>query len=116
MLSHHHPSNIPGKSLITLLVTLPPNGATPSHKHSGAAVTATLIQGETLNQMNCDEPFESSRGDSFYEPPGCHHVRSENLSKTEEAKFSAVFVIDDEVVKDGYEKLRVLDADTEQTE
>ena len=110
-LSHHHPANVPGKSLITLLVTLPPNGATPPHSHSNAAIIATMIQGTALNQMNSDEPFSSSSGDTFYEAPGCHHVRSENLSETEGASFSAVFIIDDEVVENGYDQLMVLDAE-----
>ncbi|MCJ1461333.1 hypothetical protein MMC28_011715, partial [Mycoblastus sanguinarius] len=114
LLSHYHPSNIPGKSLITLLVTLPPNAATPPHTHSNAAISASMIQGTALNQMNCSKPFISSVGESFYEAPGCHHVRSENTSKTENAKFSVVMIVDDEVVKDGYEMLAVLDAEVEE--
>ena len=64
--------------------------------------------------MNCSKPFISSVGESFYEAPGCHHVRSENTSKTENAKFSVVMIVDDEVVKDGYEMLAVLDAEVEE--
>ena len=86
----------------------------PSHTHNGAAITATQLQGSSLNQMNDDPPFVASFGESFYEAPGCRHVRNENVSKTEEAKFSAVFVIDDEVVKDGYDSLVVLDIEKEQ--
>ena len=63
--------------------------------------------------MNSIEPFESSAGESFFEAPGCHHVRSENLSQTEDAVFSAVMIVDDEIVKDGYGKLAVLDAEVE---
>ena len=106
-LSHHHPVNIPGKSLITL----PPNGAKPPHSHSNAAIIATMIQGTALNQMNSDESFSSSSKETFYEAPGCHHVRSENLSQIEDASFSAVLIIDDEVVKDGCDQLMVLDAE-----
>ena len=35
-------------------------------------------------------------GESWYEPPGCHHVRSHNASDTEECVFVASFVIETE--------------------
>lgn len=35
-------------------------------------------------------------GESWYEAPGCHHVRSENASEEEEAVFVANFVIETE--------------------
>ncbi|KAL8830709.1 MAG: hypothetical protein Q9170_005616 [Blastenia crenularia] len=114
LLSHQHPPNIPGKSIITLLVTLPPNAATPSHTHSGAAVTALMVRGASLNQMNDDESRIYREGESFYEAPGCHHVRSENACESpgEEASFYAVFIVDDEVIeKKGYQGLVVMDAD-----
>ncbi|KAL8791987.1 MAG: hypothetical protein Q9195_005405 [Heterodermia aff. obscurata] len=117
LLSHHHPPNIPGKSVITLLVTLPPNAATPPHTHSGAAVLALMVRGASLNQMNCDEPIVVREGEMFYEAPGCHHVRSENVCETatEEASFYAVFIVDDEVVeKYGYQGLVVMDAEAEE--
>lgn len=52
------------------------------------------------------------RGGIFYEGPGCHHVRSENNTQ-ERASFVAVLIIDDEVVKEGYHKIFVLDAENE---
>lgn len=118
LLAHHHPPNIPGKSLITLLVKLPPNCATPPHTHNGAAVMAIMHRGASLNQMNNDEPFVSREGEVFYEAPGCHHIRSENAceSSTEEASFVAVMIVDDEVIeKYGYEGLVVIDADQQET-
>lgn len=75
-----------------------------------------MIRGASLQQMNDDEPCVYREGESFYEAPGCHHVRSENVceSPTEETSFYAVFVIDDEVIeKEGYEGLVVMDADAE---
>ena len=94
-------------------MTLPPNGATPAHYHAGAAVTALIIKGKTLNQMNDDEAFESSAGETFFEAPGCHHVRSEN-NTDEEASFFALFIVDEETVeKGGLAALVELDADRE---
>ncbi|KAI4095850.1 MAG: hypothetical protein LQ344_001404 [Seirophora lacunosa] len=119
LISHLHPPNIPGKSLITLLVTLPPNGATPPHRHGSAAVLALMLRGASRDQMNA-EPEASVRGpgESFYEAPGCHHVRGENASEAEEAAFYAVFVVDDGEFErgGGYEGLVVLDRDVEEEE
>ena len=69
--------------------------------------------------MNCDEPIVSREGEIFFEAPGCHHVRSENVSEApgEEASFYAVFIVDDEVVeKHGYQGLVVMDAEAEKKE
>ena len=117
LISHQRPSNIPGKSVITLLVTLPPNSATPAHTHGGAAVIGLILRGASLDQMNCEEPIVRREGESFYEAPGCHHLRGENACEkaSEEAQFYAVFIVDDEYFeKEGYEGLLVLDAEVEE--
>lgn len=60
-------------------------------------MVATMIRGQMLNQMECDGhnsgPKIYSQGECWYEPPGCHHVRSENAGD-EEAVFIANFVIE----------------------
>ncbi|KAG8527476.1 uncharacterized protein KY384_007628 [Bacidia gigantensis] len=113
-LSHQHPNITPGHSIITLKIIVPPGAATPPHRHSGAAVTALMIEGVTLNQMN-DEPAKTYKeGETWYESPGCHHVRSENNTK-EEAAFYAVFIVDDKLIEEsGYEGLFVLDKEEEE--
>lgn len=67
------------------------------------------IHGQVRNQMNSDAPQISKAGECWYEAPGCHHVMGENASKDETASFFAVIVVDDDVVKDGYEGLVVVD-------
>ena len=115
-LSQKTASNIPGKVIITLLVTLPPHAATPPHRHNGAAVTGLVVKGTMLNQMNDDEAFESSAGETFFEAPGCHHVRGEN-STDQEVSFFAVFVIDEKTVSEGGpEALLQLDVDQKEKE
>jgi quercetin dioxygenase-like cupin family protein len=109
VIAHQRPSNIPGKSLIVLRLFKPPNAATPPHKHAGAAALGLTIHGQVLNQMNTSKPVISKSGECWYEAPGCHHVRGENASKDESASFFAVLVVDDDVVKDGYEGLVVID-------
>lgn len=98
------PSNIPGKLYIGLNVTVPVNGASAPHWHGGASVAATVIKGRVLNQMVCADghvvgPNIYEAGESWYEAPGCHHVRSENAGE-EEALFVAAFVIDAKTVEE----------------
>ncbi|KAL8923363.1 MAG: hypothetical protein Q9208_004633 [Pyrenodesmia sp. 3 TL-2023] len=115
VLSHHKPPNIPGKSLITLLVTLPPNAATPPHTHGGAAVLALMLRGASRDQMNDGEAVVRGEGETFYEAPGCHHVKGENACEGKETQFYAVFIVDDEYFeKEGYQGLLVLDAEMQE--
>lgn len=66
-------------------------------------MSATVIQGRVLNQMICADghvvgPRVYEKGESWYEPPGCHHVRSENAGD-EEAMFIASLIVDEEAIK-----------------
>jgi quercetin dioxygenase-like cupin family protein len=93
--------NCPGKSSVGLIVTYPPRGSTPPHRHGGASVCAYVIAGTVLSKMN-DEPtrvFE--QGGSWFEAPGCHHRVSDNYSTTEQAKLLATLIVDTEVVEKG---------------
>ncbi|KAL4748739.1 hypothetical protein BDW72DRAFT_205348 [Aspergillus terricola var. indicus] len=96
----YHPSNLPGKQIIVGRILMDPNSATPPHTHGGAAIVAVVTEGTVLNQMNDDDPILTSKGEVFYESPGCHHVWSENNTQ-KKAAFIAVLIVDDEVVKDG---------------
>lgn len=67
--------------------------------------------------MSDDPAGTYKQGETWYERPGCHHVRSENVSDdpNEEAVFYAVIVIDDATLeKGGMESVFVLDADKEE--
>jgi quercetin dioxygenase-like cupin family protein len=87
--------NIPGKSLIALVVTYPPGGKSPSHLHAGSAfIYAHVLSGAIRSQVN-DEPAKVFRvGEGFYEVPGSHHKVSENASDSEPASLLAVFIVD----------------------
>ncbi|OBT76382.1 hypothetical protein VF21_03596 [Pseudogymnoascus sp. 05NY08] len=102
--------NAPGKSIVSYIVTQPPNGATPPHTHAGAFVSAYILTGYVLNGMN-NEPMELlGPGDSFSEHPGCHHRLSRNASATEPASFIATLVVDTKTVeKLGVAGLTVID-------
>jgi quercetin dioxygenase-like cupin family protein len=87
--------NIPGKSLIAVVVDYAPGGASPSHTHAKSAfIFAYVLSGEIESQVN-DGPGRVFRaGESFYETPGSRHSVSRNASKTEPARLLAVFVVD----------------------
>ena len=88
-------TNIPGKSLIAVVVDYAPGGASPSHVHAKSAfIFAYVLSGEIESQVN-DGPSRVYRaGESFYETPGSRHPVSRNASTTEPAKLLAVFVVD----------------------
>ena len=78
--------NIPGKSLVALVVDYAPGGASPSHTHAKSAfIFGYVLSGEIESQVN-DGPRRVYRA-------GRHPV-SRNASKTRPAKLLAVFVVD----------------------
>jgi quercetin dioxygenase-like cupin family protein len=87
--------NIPGKSLVALVVDYVPGGASQPHVHAKSAfIFGYVLSGEIESQVN-DGPKRVYRaGESFYEPPGSRHPVSRNASKTRPATLLAVFVVD----------------------
>jgi quercetin dioxygenase-like cupin family protein len=87
--------NIPGKSLVAVIVDYAPGGASPSHIHAKSAfIFGYVLSGEVESQVN-DGPRRIYRaGESFYEAPGSRHPVSRNASKTKPARLLAVFVVD----------------------
>ena len=91
----HAIPNVPGKSLVALVVNYPPGGKSPSHRHAGSAfIYAHVLSGAIRSQVG-DEPVKVYRvGEGFHEVPGSHHRVSENASDREPASLLAVFVVD----------------------
>jgi quercetin dioxygenase-like cupin family protein len=87
--------NIPGKSIVGVVVTYPPGGKTPPHRHARSAfITGYVLSGSVRSQVD-DGPVQVLRaGESFFEKPGAHHRVSENASTTEPARLLAIFVVD----------------------
>ena len=87
--------NIPGKSIVGVVVTYPPGGKTPPHRHARSAfITGYVLSGSIRSQVD-DGPVQVLRaGESFFEKPGAHHRISENASATEPARLLAIFVVD----------------------
>ena len=87
--------NIPGKSLVALVVDYAPGGASPSHIHAKSAfIFGYVLSGQIESQVNEGPRRVYRAGESFYETPGSRHPVSRNASKNEPAKLLAVFVVD----------------------
>jgi quercetin dioxygenase-like cupin family protein len=87
-----------------MVVSYEPNGYTPPHYHAGAEVVGYVLEGKILSKMDDMPEKVYSVGESWYERPGCHHVKSENASDSEPAKLMATFVINSD-----FESLMQLD-------
>lgn len=87
--------NIPGKSLIAVVVSYPPGGKSQSHRHARSAfITAYVLSGAIRSQVDGGPVQVFRAGESWTEKPGAHHQVSENASSTEPAKLLAIFVAD----------------------
>ena len=87
--------NIPGKSLVAVIVDYAPGAASASHLHAKSAfIYAYVLSGAIESQVNDGPTQILHAGESFYEPPGAKHAISRNASTTEPAKLLAVFVVD----------------------
>jgi len=87
--------NIPGKSLVAVVVSYAPGAKSASHHHANSAfISAYVLSGAVRSQVD-DEPVKVYRaGESWFEQPGAHHKVSENASATEPAQLLAIFVVD----------------------
>lgn len=87
--------NIPGKSLIAVVVDYPPGGGSPPHTHAKSAfIYAYVLAGAIESQVNDGPKKVYQTGESFHETPGSSHPVSRNASQTEPAKLLAIFVVD----------------------
>jgi quercetin dioxygenase-like cupin family protein len=87
--------NIPGKSLIAVIVDYPPGGASVPHTHAKSAfIYAYVISGSIESKVNDGPTRVYKAGESWSEPPGSSHPISRNASATLPAKLLAVVVVD----------------------
>ena len=86
--------NVPGKSLIAVVVSYAPGGKSPAHHHARSAfIFAHVLTGAVRSRVG-DEPAKVYRaGESFSEEPGAYHRVSENASESEPASLLAVFIV-----------------------
>jgi quercetin dioxygenase-like cupin family protein len=87
----HALTGIPGKEGLMVEVTIPPGGASQSHRHD-ADVFVYVLEGAVVMQVAGGEAKTLGVGQTFHENPADIHVRSENASKTEPARLLVFFV------------------------
>jgi quercetin dioxygenase-like cupin family protein len=80
----------PGRSLTASVVALAPGAKVASHRHAGI-VFAYVLEGTVRSPLNGDV-IEYSAGQSWVEPPGTVHTRTEHPSQTMPARHLAVFI------------------------
>jgi quercetin dioxygenase-like cupin family protein len=87
--------NIPGKSLVGIVVHYPPGGGTRAHYHPRSSfVTGYVLSGSIRSQVNHGKAQVFRAGEHWTEPPDAYHPISENASATEPASLLAIFVVD----------------------
>ncbi len=90
----HAIANVPGKTLTALVVTYPPGGTTPAHRHGKSFVVGYVLEGAIRSRLGDGKEQVFHAGESWTETPGAHHTVSGNASSTEPAKMLAIFVAD----------------------
>jgi len=93
--------NVPGFTIIGLKVSFPPGGGSPPHRHGGASVAGVVLSGTGYNKMNDSPTMVLTKGETWYEAPGCHHKISANFSDTEDFVIIATMVIGTKVFEEG---------------
>lgn len=81
----------PGKELLMITVEYQPGGVDPVHRHDAHAMIYVL-EGSIVMQVKGGKEVTLKPGDTFYEGPNDVHTVGRNASKTEPAKFVAVFL------------------------
>ena len=92
--SHALPDS-PGKVMKVVTVSYAPGAASGPHRHGQAFVYAYVLSGHVRTQIEGEPEKVVGPGESWFEPPGAHHMISGNASKTEPAKFLVVFIAGD---------------------
>jgi quercetin dioxygenase-like cupin family protein len=88
----HAIPNVPGKTLTALVVTYPPGGKTPPHRHGQAFVVGYVLEGAIRSKIDNGKEKVFHAGESWTENLGVHHTVSENASNAKPAKLLALFV------------------------
>jgi quercetin dioxygenase-like cupin family protein len=84
--------NVPGKTFTSAIVTFPPAARAVPHRHGDAFVYAYVLQGTVSSQLEGETARVYRQGENWSEPPGAHHLATENTSPTDPAKLLVVFI------------------------
>jgi catalase len=81
-----------GKSFTVVEVDFPARNKADPHRHGQAFVYAYVLSGAVRSQLAGEPAQTYLAGESWFEPPGAHHVLTENLSRTKPARLLVIFV------------------------
>jgi quercetin dioxygenase-like cupin family protein len=84
--------NVPGKTFTSAIVTFPPAARAVPHRHGDAFVYAYVLEGAVSSQLEGQPAHVYHQGENWSEPPGAHHLATENTSETEPANLLVVFI------------------------
>lgn len=84
--------NVAGKTFTSAIVTFPPGAHAAPHRHGDAFVYAYVLEGAVSSQLEGEPAHIYRQGENWSEPPGAHHVATENISSTDPAKLLVVFI------------------------
>ncbi|GAA4561428.1 cupin domain-containing protein [Planotetraspora kaengkrachanensis] len=86
--------NVKGKTFTSAIVDFPPAARAVPHRHGDAFVYAYVLEGTMRSQISGEPVRTYHQGENWVEPPGAHHVLTENTSRTKPAKLLVVFISD----------------------
>jgi quercetin dioxygenase-like cupin family protein len=86
--------NVKGKTFTSEIVYFPPNARAAPHRHGSAFVYAYVLQGTVRSQLAGEPVRTYHQGQNWVEPPGAHHLLTENTSWTKPAKLLVTFISD----------------------
>jgi len=84
--------NARGKTFTSAIVYFPPNARAAPHRHGSAFVYAYVLEGTVRSQLAGEPVRTYHQGQNWSEPPGAHHLLTENISRTKPAKLLVIFI------------------------
>ncbi|MFI6737080.1 cupin domain-containing protein [Nonomuraea sp. NPDC050451] len=84
--------NVKGKTFTSAIVDFPPGSRAVPHRHGDSFVYAYVLGGTFRSQISGEPVGTFHEGEHWVEPPGAHHVLTENTSQTKPAKLLVIFI------------------------
>ena len=84
--------HVKGKTFTSVLVYFPPGARAAPHRHGSAFVYAYVLEGTVRSQLAGEPVRTYHQGQDWVEPPGSHHLLTENTSPTKPAKLLVIFI------------------------
>jgi quercetin dioxygenase-like cupin family protein len=84
--------NVADRTFTSAIVSFPPAAHAVPHRHGDAFVYAYVLEGTVNSQLEGEPAHVYHQGENWSEPPGAHHLATENASATEPAKLLVVFI------------------------